>query len=392
VLRSVVSTESDRRPGADAVGVDDGIATTTSPRAALRKLIDAAGERGGDRYAGADHANAVRITALLWSLCGLLTAIFLPLAEPTEAIGGAGWAIAAAIVISQLVGGAVLRRRGDSVSFGWLLAITYLGLAQMAIMVWLSGGWVSPYSQLMLLWLGAGAGIHPPLRALTFIAVTSVATFLPLTYDGWSSAGIEHAATQWLLFTVLGGILLALMTYVRGQRLALRHQTDSAARLARADPLTGLGNRRAFDEVLEIEIARALTTGAPLSIALLDLDGFKVLNDEFGHLEGDRCLKAVSASLESRKRGPDHVFRWGGDEFAVILPGADDISAETAVHRIAELDPSLKAADGQPLSLCYGIARFASGMTAAELLDRADLKLLDAKQARAEREGSSARD
>jgi diguanylate cyclase (GGDEF)-like protein len=390
----VVSTESEQRPGADEVRVDDGIAkTATSPRAALRKLIDAAGERGGDPYAGADHANAVRITALLWSLCGVLTAIFLPLAAPTEAIGGAGWAVAAAIVISQLGGGAMLRRRGGSVSFGWLLAITYFGLAQIAVMVWLSGGWVSPYSQLMLLWLGAGAGIHPPLRALTFIAVTSTVAFLPLAYDGWSSAGIEHAATQWLLFTVLGGILLALMTYVRGQRLALRHQTDSASRLARVDPLTGLGNRRAFDEILEIEIARALTTGAPLSIALLDLDGFKALNDKLGHLEGDRCLKTVSASLESRKRGPDHVFRWGGDEFAVILPGADDVSAETAVHRISELDPAIKAADGRPLTLCYGIARFASGMTPAELLDRADLKLLDAKQARAEeREETSYRD
>ena len=381
----MVSTESEDAPYADEVGVDERVGRTLmSPREGLRKLIDAAGARGGDPYAGADHANAVRITALVWSLSGLLTAIFLPFGEPTEAIGGAGWAVAAAIVLSQLAGGGILRRRGGSISFGWLLVITYVGLAQIAIMVWLSGGWVSPYSQLMLLWLGTGAGIHPPLRALTVIGVTGIAEFLPLAYEGWSSAGVEHAATQWLLFAVLGGILLALMTYVRGQRLALRHQSDSAARLARADPLTGLGNRRAFDEVLEIEIARALTTGSPLSIALLDLDGFKALNDKLGHLEGDRCLKVVSASLESRKRGPDHVFRWGGDEFAVILPGADDVSAETAVHRISELEPSNMAADGQPLSLCYGIARFASGMTAAELLDHADLKLLDAKQARSE--------
>ena len=349
-----------------------------TPRTALRRMIDAAGARE-DPYEGADRANAVRIVALISILSGFLTAVFLPFASPTEEIGGAGWIIAAAIILLELAGGGILRRRGERVGFGRLLAITYLGLAATAVMVWMSGGWLSPYSQIMLLWLGTGAGVHPPLRALTVIFATGVAEFLPLAYSGWSAAGVEHAATQWLLFAVLGCVVVALMTYIRAERVTLRDQSDSAARLARADPLTGLANRRAFDEVLEIEISRALTTGNALSVGLLDLDGFKELNDDLGHLEGDRCLKAVGAALSSRKRGPDHVFRWGGDEFAVILPGADEASARTAVRRISEIDPTIRAGDGRPLSFSCGIARFASGMDAAELLANADLELLTAK-------------
>jgi diguanylate cyclase (GGDEF)-like protein len=375
----VVSTEANTVAKAEKSIVTTSPAAT--PRLAIRRLIDAFGERA-DPYAGADRANAVRIVALIWVLSALVTAVFLPFDPPTSELGGAGWAVAATVIFVQLGTGIALRRRGSNLSFTALLAITYAGIAMTAVMCWLGGGWLSPYSQILLLWIGCGMGIHPPRRALTVVFAAAVANFLPLAYEGWSPTGAAHAATELVLWVLLGTIVLTLMTYVRAQRVAMRDQTVTAAAQARADTLTGLGNRRAFDEILEIEIDRARSTGAPLTVALLDLDEFKGLNDDLGHLEGDNCLRRVAATLERAKRGGDHVFRWGGDEFAVILPGANEGQARAAIARIARLNPPVRASDGRALTFCHGVARLEEDMTAQELLARADLELLAAKRDR----------
>ena len=355
--------------------------TQASPRLVARRLFDALAERG-DPYAGADRANAVRIVALICSLSGLLTAIYLPLDPPTAEIGEAGWVVAAAVIVSAFVAGGLIRRRGQNLSFNALLAITFAGLAQTALMTWLSGGWFSPYSQVLLLWIGSGMGVHPPRRALSVVFASAIVAFLPLAYDGWSAAGVERMASEFVLWTLLGLIVLTLMTYVRAQRVAMRDHSDSAEALARVDALTGLGNRRAFDETLAIEIARAHASGSALSIALIDVDGFKELNDRLGHLEGDRCLKLVADGLERTKRSPDHVFRWGGDEFAVILPGAKGDQAGAAVARISSLDPPIEATDGCVLTFCCGVAQLEPRMSAGELLERADLDLFSRKRGR----------
>jgi diguanylate cyclase (GGDEF)-like protein len=372
-------------PGGATVGPGGASVAPAAPerdagRLAIRRLVAALSERE-DPYAGADHDNAVRLVALIWLLSGLLTAAMLPFDSPTR-IGEGGWILAAVVIASEFAGGALLRRRGGGVSFNGLLAITYLGAAQTATMQWLAGGWESPYSELLLLWIGAGAGVHPPRRALVVVFAVLAVEFLPTVYLGWDAAGAERAATEGMLFTTLGLIVMTLMTYVRGQRVALWDQGEAAARLARVDQLTGLGNRRAFDETLEIEIARARRAGVPLSIALLDLDGFKSLNDRVGHLEGDRCLRAVAAALDGVKRRGDRVFRWGGDEFSFILPGADHDQAHAAVERLSSLDPPIRATDGDELGFCTGVAELEAGMTARELLGRADLDLFEAKHAR----------
>ena len=101
------------------------------------------------------------------------------------------------------------------------------------------------------------------------------------------------------------------------ERKALEEQL---AMMAHTDSLTGLANRRAFDEVLESEWQRTLRDGSAISLLLLDLDNFKQFNDHYGHQAGDDCLRAVAAALRSRMRGTDLAVRYGGEELAAILP------------------------------------------------------------------------
>src|SRR5206468_1451933 len=108
---------------------------------------------------------------------------------------------------------------------------------------------------------------------LTFLGAIAVVSSAPLVYDGWSSDAARTIATDILLWWALGLITLGLMTYVRAQRVRLRADQEAAAELARADALTGLGNRRAFDEALTSEIARSARADSTMSVVLLDIDG-----------------------------------------------------------------------------------------------------------------------
>lgn len=345
-----------------------------------------------DPYTGADQANAGRIVALLWLLSALITLAYLPLDPPTEPIGSAGWACAALLVVASVVGAVRLLRRKPPLGFNELLALSYLGLAQVALLQWLGGGPESAYRELFLLWIGAGMGIHPPRRAVTFLLAAGVAVYLPFLYDGWNPAVASEVTTNYLLWAALGAIILALMVYVRAQRVRLRSDEKEAQQLARADPLTGMGNRRAFDEALAAEVARARRARSTASIALIDIDGFKRLNDSFGHLEGDRLLRLTAAAIGRALRGGDRGFRWGGDEFVLLLPDTPYGGAEEALARIAaEIMGSCSAPDGRALTVSWGIAELDRDVTPNELFAQADLALMGHKRAKAELERSEQR-
>ena len=152
-------------------------------------------------------------------------------------------------------------------------------------------------------------------------------------------------------------------------------------RFATYDELTGLPNRRAFDETFRQEMRRAERGSAPLSVVVLDLDNFKRLNDAFGHEAGDRGLRTVARALRSTARQSDHVFRWGGDEFALLLPDSDRAGAERMVSRlikaVAEVDTP-----GPRLGASAGVAVHVPGDGADEddLLRRADREMYAAKR------------
>ena len=103
---------------------------------------------------------------------------------------------------------------------------------------------------------------------------------------------------------------------------------------ARRDPLTDLLNRRGFEEVFDVELERARRTGAPLSLVVGDLDGFKQVNDRFGHAAGDEALQKVGEAIDTAKRGFDSAARVGGEEFALLAPDADEHGAYMLAERI----------------------------------------------------------
>jgi diguanylate cyclase (GGDEF)-like protein len=163
--------------------------------------------------------------------------------------------------------------------------------------------------------------------------------------------------------------LLALEGALALQRAATLSRLE---RVARTDDLTGLANRRAFDEHFDREIARATRSGTTLAIALLDLDHFKDFNDEHGHPAGDRLLKQVAANWALTVRATDILARYGGEEFALLLPG---IAAEEAHATLERLRTEMPATQ----RVSAGLVFWTPGEQGPEALARADKALYDAK-------------
>jgi len=149
---------------------------------------------------------------------------------------------------------------------------------------------------------------------------------------------------------------------------------DQVSQLAASDPLTGLANHRRLVEVLETEIQRSRRTNRGFAVLLFDLDELKKINDRFGHLTGSRAIKRLGAALADGSRAIDTPARYGGDEFALILPESSEADAAQAATRICE---QLKN-DGQqpPITVSVGVAVYPDdGTTIEKLLGAADRAL-----------------
>jgi diguanylate cyclase (GGDEF)-like protein len=163
---------------------------------------------------------------------------------------------------------------------------------------------------------------------------------------------------------------------------------EQAASSASTDFLTGLPNARSLAEHLEGEIARAGRNGGSLSILVTDLDGFKMVNDLFGHLEGNRVLCAVAQALRDSCREYDYVARLGGDEFVIVLPGLSgpDLQSRIELFDRVVRNASAEVCSQAPVGLSAGIAQFPKdGSDAAALLANADAKMYKAKTVRKSR-------
>ncbi len=160
---------------------------------------------------------------------------------------------------------------------------------------------------------------------------------------------------------------------------------EKVSRLSMTDELTGLYNHRHLDEVLEAEIARRERYGGGLSLAMLDLDGFKEYNDNFGHVKGDELLRAFGKTIRSALRKTDMAFRYGGDEFVIILPVTDGKQATRTVCRIRSSWSRVMEKQSHmfldSIGFSAGIAQLPQDAIAAEaLISRADAALYHSKR------------
>lgn len=162
----------------------------------------------------------------------------------------------------------------------------------------------------------------------------------------------------------------------------LKRRLAEESRLARLDSLTGLPNRQAFWERCQAELSRAKRFHRPLTIALLDGDRFKQLNDQQGHAVGDRALQATAKSLQQTIRQYDFAARLGGDEFAVLFPETAADSAEIAAQRLQRELTAQMSGEFSPLCFSIGVVTFPPGdWDVQHCLEQTDRVLYDAKRA-----------
>ncbi len=176
---------------------------------------------------------------------------------------------------------------------------------------------------------------------------------------------------------------------VRNQ-IELKRTRDQLARQAFVDGLTGLANRRHFDESLTIEYARHVRAEVPLAMLMLDIDHFKLFNDHYGHVQGDDCLRAIAGVLtEELYRGPDLAARYGGEEFVCILPETRESAgvrevAERILQRVAELGiPHAASPTAARVTVSIGgvLLRCQRDGSPLEIVAAADVQLYEAKRA-----------
>ncbi|MFF5297338.1 GGDEF domain-containing protein [Paractinoplanes globisporus] len=247
---------------------------------------------------------------------------------------------------------------------------------------WLDGGWILTYL------LTTAAVLHPsaarigepgPHRdagvlstpRLTLLAAASLLAPVVLAVQGLR----DRREIDWLAVAA-GSTVLFLLVVARMKLLLDRVQGQARQldQLAHLDGLTGVPNRRSWDEALSRELARARRSGEPVVAGLLDLDFFKRFNDAYGHQAGDLLLKEAAATWRALLRDPDVLARYGGEEFGVVIAGLPAEEALTIVSRLRPATPR-----GQTFSA--GLAEWDGTEPADELVRRADEALYQAKAA-----------
>ncbi len=209
------------------------------------------------------------------------------------------------------------------------------------------------------------------------LAVIVAGLLLPLVLGSFS----RRQAFVLALVEAICLVVIAVGVLLLAQRLRTSH--DALWALARRDELTGVGNYRSLHERLSEEIARHRRHSREFALILLDLDGFKAVNERLGHLDGDRLLAEIGSALSDEVRAEDSVFRQGGDEFAVIVPEANAEEAEEVASRLRDRvsHRGFGSDEKWPVTAACGFAMFpVDGATVDDLLGYADSDLFAAKR------------
>ncbi len=270
-------------------------------------------------------------------------------------------------VVAGLVGAAVWA--SPPLAELWVHVLVDLAGAVLCTGLALGGGSsLSMSSAVFLVWVALAAALFlPPRRAALQVGGISVVFSVVMALVGGPSA---PAATVYVVGTAC--VAAVVTAYNRSELTAL----------ARTDFLTGLPNREEMYRALEVELARAGRTGVPLSVAMVDLDGFKEVNDGQGHHAGDKVLADLAGLWSQGLRPTDMVARVGGDEFVMVMPGADAVQAERLLERLR----SVPTACGWSA----GLAEWAPDEDVNHLLARADAALYRSKAGRTGAPGPTA--
>lgn len=182
-----------------------------------------------------------------------------------------------------------------------------------------------------------------------------------------------------ILFYAFSLYHLVLIRRLRKQLLEEAVRTEEYRQLAMFDPLTGVYNRRYAEARIGEEIARCQRHSLPLTVAVLDLDDFKTINDNYGHLAGDEALREFAQKLQRASRGSDLVARLGGDEFLLILPECPPNQLQTVLDRLQNLTIEFQ---GQkiPIHFSAGWTSYSPGASADQLIHNADQALYASKR------------
>ena len=274
--------------------------------------------------------------------------------------------IAASVFLCSGLLIAALRPRRWLISFSVCVSIINLG-------VLIAGSNPLGIAPMGYLWPVAFVAFFFPRRTLVTVCVlatVSLAVSLFINHDHHLKLDTFIGATT-SIYVVAG-----LMSSMNRREEELRAELE---RHAGTDPLTGLLNRRGFDPLVRTMIAAAAFTPQPdLSFVMFDLDHFKQFNDLHGHITGDDALRRVATTLVRQCGSRDAICRFGGEEFAVAMPGADRDNAVAYAHRVAAA-LRREGAPGWNLSVSAGISTMADGDDAVALITRADAALYAAK-------------
>lgn len=231
------------------------------------------------------------------------------------------------------------------------------------------------------------------LTVFALVSLVACVAALHVTRSGAGAWSLDNADLRLDLSNVLMVLILlpalslvaarlsSLRRRLSSQRAALIQALGDVQRLATHDELTALANRRYMLERLEQERSRSARTEHPFSIAVIDIDHFKQINDAQGHAGGDAVLRTFAAEAVALLRAPDLMARWGGEEFLLLLPEARGLQAQAIVMRLLERVRALPQGAGPQLSFSAGVTEYRQGEAVTETVARADGEMYEAKRA-----------
>ncbi len=274
--------------------------------------------------------------------------------------------LAALVVVVTVVGGVTGEHAVGAAIFNGFAYAGYEWLN--AVTLWRARRPGSARVQRVVALFYACMGVVLPLRAAALLAA------------GQSQAYAEHIQS-WQVPVYVFGFIYIIITNL-GFVLMCKTRAEAETRLqARTDDLTGLANRRALDEEITSALAASNGSAQPFAVVMVDVDRFKFINDTHGHAVGDATLEAFAARLAGALRAPDRAFRYGGEEFCLLLAATDLADARALAERVREQVALPYEGAMKALTASLGVTAWQPGDAADALFRRADRALYAAKSA-----------